>query len=292
MKPLFVIALLFLVSSSTVLAESSNPEWSAVEKVLGRKGIVQEDVLKVLFPRADLNIRMGDHQVHPDFALSSWLGFKKVGRETMLMGDFVLLDQEVVPVLEKLVASGLQVSALHNHFMGETPTLKFMHFMGHGSAIELAKKMKILLQLTGTPLDAPLLDAVQIPSWKSVEKILGLQGRRKGGLLLFSVPRRETIREHGVEIPPIMGMASAIHFQTAGRKIVAAGDVLVVPAEMNPVVAEFIKNGVDVTAIHNHTIFEEPRLFSIHFWAYESPEKVAKIIKSALHRTNSLFPSE
>ncbi|HSB45936.1 MAG TPA: DUF1259 domain-containing protein [Nitrospira sp.] len=287
MKTIFGIALLVL-ASVPALAENANTEWKAVESILGREGVIQEGVLKVLFPRADLEIRMKGSRVQADFALSSWLGFKKVGSQTMLMGDFVLLDEEVAPVLEKLVASGLEVSALHNHFVGESPTLKFMHFMGHGRAIELAKKMRTLLQATGTPLDAPPAVLVsEIPQWKVIESIFGLTGRRKGDLLLFSIPRRETIREHGVEIPAIMGMASAIHFQAAGRDVVSAGDLTLLPEEVNPVVSELIKNGVDVTAIHNHTIFEEPRLFSVHFWAQGKAEKVAKAVKKALSRTNS-----
>lgn len=285
-------ALFLALISLSAFAGEQNPEWKTVQNILRREGIVQDETLKILFPRTDLSVQTGEFKMHPDFALSSWLGFKKVGRETMLMGDLVLLDAEVSPVLAKLVAIGFQVTALHNHFVGEKPTLKFMHFMGHGNASELAKKMKVLLQTTGTPMQAsPPSDVVENPDWKTIEYTLGLTGRRKGSLLLFSVPRRETIRENGVDIPPIMGMASAIHFQPAGSSAMTAGDLIVLPSEVNRVVQALIKNGIEVTAFHNHTIFEEPRLFSVHFVGYGNPRKLANAVKTALNRTNSVVKS-
>ncbi len=290
MRRLLVIFLLSASISFSVFAQDRDVEWQKVETILGHEGVVQDGVLKLLFPRSDLHILMNGITIDPNFALSSWVGFKKAAEgPTMLMGDFALLDKEVEPVLKKLIESGFEVSAAHNHFISESPPIKFVHFMGHGDAVSLAKKLKSLFALTGTPLEAApaLLTSSESPKWKKIEDTLGYAGKRKGNLLLFSIARAEVITEHGVVIPPIMGMASAIHFQEMDNKVVAAGDITVLPEEVNPVVRSLIKSGITVTAIHNHTIYESPRFFSVHFWGYGEPNQLAKGIHLALSQTRS-----
>jgi Domain of Unknown Function (DUF1259) len=161
--------------------------------------------------------------------------------------------------------------------------------MGYGDAVTLARKLKTALALIPPPeqvAPAPL-DPAQDAVWADVERILRRRGKRTGSLLLVSVPRKHPVREHGIEVAPAMGMASAIHFRSAGERFVAACDLLVGPTELNPVVESLLPAGIQVTALHNHTISETPRLFSIHFWAPGDPRERAASIRRLLERTDS-----
>jgi hypothetical protein len=280
-----MLSLLFVVCTGAVAQTS---DWQPVENVFGRKGTVQGDMLKVSFPRVDLNITVGDVSIEPGLALTSWIAFKRDGRRSMMMGDLVLLDSEVTQVMTKLTANNLQVTALHNHILGESPSIKYLHFAGHGDAVTLAHAMMAALSVTKTPLT--LTQSSQASAgydWSRVESILGRPGAHKGKVVQFGIPRVETITESGMIIPPFMGMATAINIQLVGEKAAATGDFVLLASEVNPVVHALIDNGIAVTAIHSHMLFESPRLFFLHFWGVEQPEKLARGLKAALVTTNS-----
>jgi len=277
--------ILLLFMYSTTIAQT--PDWQPVENVLGRKGTVQGDVLKVAFPRSDLNVSVGNVHVEPALALTSWMAFKSMGTDTMVMGDMVLLDSEIAPAMSKLIANGLEVSALHNHIVGETPSIMYMHYGGHGEAMKLAEAVKSALAMTGTPLTSAQPPPLSTNDWSNVESILGLTGQRKGNVIQFGIPRKETISENGMDIPPFMGMATAINIQMVGDKAATTGDFVLLASEVNPVVRALKEGGISVTAIHNHMLFESPRLFFVHFWGLDSPEMLAKGLRAALDKTNS-----
>lgn len=283
MKKCFLLLLLFCSWLS-----AQTPDWQPVEKIFGRKGTVQSEVLKVPFPRSDLKVRVGDVSIEPALALTSWIAFKKTGEHTMMMGDLVLLDSEIAPVIARLVANGLEVSAVHNHIVGESPSVKYLHFGGHGDAATLAQAMMAVLSVTKTPLAPP--QSPQAPTtydWSKVESILGRSGARKGNVLQFGIPREETITENGMDIPPFMGMATALNIQLVGEKAATTGDFVLLASEVNPVVKVLTENAIAVTAIHSHMLFESPRLFFLHFWGVDEPEKLARGLKAALDKTNS-----
>jgi hypothetical protein len=284
----FFMLFICLFSSATAISQVS--DWAEIEKVFERKGTEQGEVFKVTFPRADLNVKVGDVPVAPALALTSWIAFKKMEGQTMIMGDLVLLDWEVAPVTAKLVASGIEITALHNHIVNESPSVMYMHFGGHGDPKALAEKMKAALALTGIPMMSPAsapATATQL-DWSKVEAVLGYSGQRRGNVLQLGIPRVEKIIENGMEVPPFMGMATAINLQMVGEKAATTGDFVLLANEVNPVVKALTENGIALTALHNHMLFESPRLFFLHFWGFDTPEKLAHGLKAALDKTNSM----
>lgn len=290
-KLFFILSLLFIANSSIAQQNS----WSDVENVFGKKGNVQDNAFKITFPRSDLNVKIGDFLVAPGLAFTSWIGFIKGNNDgmmmngnTMIMGDLVLLDKEVAPVINKIISVNLQVTALHNHIVGETPAIKYIHFSGKGDAVKLAESIKSVLSLTGTPLTAPQAQNQQTtPDWSKVEAILGQTGKKNGNLLQYSFPRNEKLTESGMEMPAYIGMATGINFQMSDNKAAITGDFVLLADEVNPVLKALTDNGIAVTAIHNHMLYDNPRLFMMHFWAVDEPGKLAKGLKAALDLTNS-----
>jgi len=247
-------------------------------------------MFKVTFPRTDLSVKVGDLVVEPGLALTSWIGFKEMGKQAMMMGDLVLLEGEVAPVMAKLLAEGIKVTALHNHLLKATPVVMYLHFSAEGDPARLARSMRSALSASGTPLGAvapPAALAVP-PDWTKVEAILGKSGSKKGNLLQVSFSRKEKITEKGMEVPPYLGLATGINFQMMGNQAATTGDFVLLGDEVNPVVKALIDHGIAVTAIHSHMLHETPRLFFLHFWGVAQPENIALGLKAALAQTNSL----
>lgn len=260
--------------------------WEGVEKVFSQKGKAQGDMYKLTFPRSDLSVKMGEVTVEPALALTSWIGFKKMGNGAMMMGDMVLLESEVAPVIEKIVAEGLEITAIHNHLIGSRPVVMYLHFGGHGKPEKLAAAMHRVLSVTATPLIPPAQsEAKQAPDWSKVEKILGKTGQKKGNVIQFSFARKEKVMEGGMEIPPFMGVAFPLNLQMVDGKAASTGDFVLVGKEVNPVIKALTEHGITVTAVHSHMLFESPRLFFLHWWVYDDPEKVARGLKAALDKT-------
>jgi hypothetical protein len=261
---------------------------TALNNAFGKKGTVSGQVYRITFPRSDLKVKINDFPVSPGLALTSWLGFISMGHETMVMGDLVLLDSEVAPVVAKLVASHLSLTAMHNHLINEKPNIKYIHISGSGDVLELAAAIKSVLAITGTPLTAPApAAAVSSPDWSDIEAILGKSGKHNGQLLQYTFPRKEKLLESGMEMPPAIGMATGINFQMDGNVAGTTGDFVLLADEVNPVVKALTENGIAVTAIHNHMLYDDPRLFMMHFWAVGDPAKLATGLKAALDKTNS-----
>ncbi len=264
-------------------------DWKAVENVIGRKGSPQGEVLKFTFPRYDLDVKVSGVPVEPALALTSWMAFKRIDNHAMTMGDLVLLQGETDTVISNLTKNGVDITALHNHLLREVPRIMYLHFEGHGDPVKLAQIMKSTLLLTNTPISPPpptqLINSV---NWAKIESILDRTGQRTGDLLQFSIPRSEKITEDDIVIPPAMGVATGIGFQAVGSDVATTGDFVLVASEVNPVVQALTVNGIRVTAVHNHMLFENPRLFFLHFWGYGNAERLAYGLKTALDQTNSI----
>ncbi|MBN8856396.1 MAG: hypothetical protein BGO55_17935 [Sphingobacteriales bacterium 50-39] len=259
----------------------------ALEKAFGKKGTVQGNVYRVTFPRTDLKVTIDGFPVAPGLALTSWVAIHKMGQSSMMMGDFVMLDSEEPKIVAKLVSLGLGVTAIHNHLVNEKPAIKFLHFSGSGEAIKLAEDIKSAFALTGTPLGPSPVPAANMIDWSAVEAVLGTKGKKAGAVLSYSFPRNEKLLESGMEMPPAMGMATGINLQMEGGKAGTTGDFVLLADEVNPVVKALVDNGINVTAIHNHMLYDEPRLFMLHFWGVGDPGKIAAGLKAALDKTNS-----
>jgi len=281
-----------LLSGSS--AGAAAPAWKAVEQALGKPGQVQAgDVFRVGMPRTDLSVNVKGVPVKAGFALGSYAAFRQVGDQAMVMRDLVPLDQEVPGVMSGLFSGGLEVTAVHNHLNEISPHVMYMHYEGHGDAVQLARALRQALAASATPLGggapagapggAPAIDA------KQIEQTLGRPGRDiGGGVFQVVVPRAEAITENGMSLLPAMGIATVLNFQPLdGGKAAITGDFVLVDKEVNPVARALRQHGIDVTAIHNHGLLDTPRLFSMHFWAVESPVTLAQGLKAALDQTNS-----
>jgi hypothetical protein len=284
MKKIF----LFCFATLLVVYCNAQVDSTGLDNVFGRKGMVTGDVYRVTFPRGDLKINVGDFSVAPGLALTSWVALHRMGSESMMMGDFCMLDSEEPAVVAKLVELGLGVTAIHNHLVGEKPAIKFLHFSGGGDAVTLAGKIKQVFALTGTPLGTPVAAAtVGTPDWTAVEAVLGTKGKKSGSVLSYGFPRNEKLMESGMEMPAPMGMATGINFQMDGSRAATTGDFVLLADEVNKVVKSLETHGITVTAIHNHMLYDEPRLFMLHFWGVGDPDKLAEGLKAALDQTNS-----
>ena len=282
------------MAGTAEIARAADPDWKAVEQALGKSGqMMPGDVFRVGMPRTDLTVTVKGVPVKAGFALGSYAAFKQIGDQAMVMGDLVLLDQEVPAVMSGLFAGGLEVTAVHNHLNEMSPHVMYMHYGGHGDAVQLAKALRQALASSATPLGGapgpspaaggPALDT------KQVEQALARQGRDVGGgVFQVTVPRAESITEMGHPLLPAMGVVTVMNFQpTAEGKAAITGDFVLIDKEVNAVARALRQHGIDVTAIHNHGLMDTPRLFYMHFWANDDPTRLAQGLKAALDQTNS-----
>ena len=276
------------------VARAADPDWKAVEQALGKSGQLQPgDVFRVGMPRTDLAVTVKGVLVKAGFALGSYAAFKQMGDRAMVMGDLVLLDQEVPAVMSGLFSGGLEVTAVHNHLNEMSPHVMYMHYEGHGDAVQMAKALRQALSASGTPLGGPPSTAATggpALDPKQIEQALGRPGRDiGGGVFQVTVPRAEAITEMGQPLLPAMGVATVMNFQpTTDGKAAITGDFVLVDKEVNAVAKALRQHGIDVTAIHNHGLMDTPRLFYMHFWANDDPAKLAQGLKAALEQTNSV----
>ncbi|MDP9203395.1 MAG: DUF1259 domain-containing protein [Gemmatimonadota bacterium] len=271
----------------------SAADWTRVEQALGRKGTMNPGaVMKFSFPRSDLRVTVEGVQVRPALALGSWVAFVRVASgRAMVMGDLVLTEAEVGPVMSRLQDEGIEQTALHNHLLMESPRVMYMHIAAHGDEAKIAQAVHDALALSKTPLGPPAAPSVAAGidlDTLGVARELGVAGKVNGGVYQVSIPRRETIRESGNEVPPSMGVATAINFQpTGGGKAAITGDFVLRASEVNPVIHALRGHGIEVTALHSHMLTEEPRLFFMHFWANDDAVQLARGLRAALDRTAS-----
>lgn len=278
------------METSVTIDQAHEINWKPVEQVLSISGKMTADgVFKFGLPRRDLQVTVEGIQIKPTFALGTWLGFKKHDDKAMVMGDLALTEDEVNPVMDKLFKGGINVTALHNHLMGESPRVMYMHIEGHGEPVQMAKTLREALDLTKTPLAArePSQSSEFPLDTKRIEQVLGYKGQVSNGVYQISVPRAEKIMENDMEIPPTMGVASPLNFQpTSEGKAAITGDFVLTAEEVNPVARALRENGIKVTALHSHMLYEKPRLFFMHFWANDNAIKLAKGLRQALDKMN------
>ncbi len=285
MKKNFVGVLITLILP--MISAAQGIDTAKIDQALGRSGQKTGDVYRVGFPRTDLHVSVGGVVIKPALALGSWAAFSGTDANAYVMGDLVLLDTEVNPVMSKLRGSGFEITAVHNHLLNETPSIRYMHYMGHGNAAQLAASLRAALSVSKTPLGTPAPPApapASPPAFvKTIEDMLGRKGTLNGDVLAFGIPRTETITDHGMTLTAPQGVAESITFQaTAAGQVATTGDFVLIADEVNPVISALEQNNIQVTAIHSHLLTEQPRLFFMHFWAVGKTETVAQGIKSAL----------
>lgn len=289
-----MLRFLALTASALALAAPAMaaPNWASVDSTLGRPGTAQPDgVHRYSFPRSDLTVLLDGVRLKPALALGSWLAFEPLGDRAMVMGDLVLTQEEVNPVMARLLSGGLTVTALHNHLLRSVPGTMYMHVHGMGDAVVLAAALKAGLAQSSTPLSSPVSPITPPAAFAldtaAMDRTIGWPGKVNGGVYQFSIPRPEKIVDGGIAVPPSMGIAIALNIQptTAGR-VVATGDFVLLQKEVDPVLRSLRGAGIDVTALHNHLGEESPRLFFMHFWANGDALAVASGLRKALDSTS------
>ena len=277
----------FAVSSRAAAQAVPPGNWSAVNTAIGRSGTIQPDgVMKYSFPRGDLDVSLNGVKIKPALALGSWVAFKRAsGGHAMVMGDLVLIDNEIQPVIAALEENGVNPSAVHNHLLGESPRITYVHIAANGDPVRLATVISSALGRTRTPAAAsPVASATPIDLDTAViHRTLGYGGKVNGGVYQVSVPRRDKIRMGGEIIPPSMGVSTAINFQPTGSgRAATTGDFVMEATEVDAIVRILRSNGIAITALHSHMIGESPRLYFMHFWANDNSAKLASAIRRAL----------
>jgi hypothetical protein len=288
-RVLFVLAIIGLLP---LMAVAQGVDTTKIDQALGRSGQKTGDVYRVAFPRSDLHVTVDGVAIKPGLALGTWAAFAGTDDAAMVMGDIVLLPEEVGNVMSKLRQSGFEITAVHNHLQRETPHVMYVHYMGRGKALELAEALKAALAESKTPMGKPAApEAAAEPEFvKTVEETLGRKGKFNGGVLGFGVPRADsiTMTPGGMIMPPALGVAEAINFQEAGAgKIATTGDFVLIAEEVNPVISALEEHHIEVTGLHSHMLTEQPRLFFMHFWGYGPTKEVAEGIKAALDKTHT-----
>ena len=267
-------------------------DWNEGERIFGRKGTLVDGVWKISFPRSELNVSRGNVRIQPALALTSWIAFMPFDDHVMMMGDLVLLESELASVLQKMTEYSIEVTAIHNHLAGEKPKIVYVHFEARGKPAQMAEQMKQVLSLTSTPMETDTPSSRITHDWSAVEKTMKQKGMVTGDVIHFSVPLKEEMIDygmdvHGVVISSAMGVSHVINFQAIGsNKAAATGDFVLTAYEVNSLFKLLTKNGITVTALHNHMIHETPRLFFMHFWGEGHAEQLASILRTAVEKTN------
>ena len=298
MRVKLCLAMLAAVATSTPAGAA---DWTKVADALGKSGTeMPGGVYRVGLPRTDLHVTLDGVRIKPTLALGSWLAFQPMGDQAMVMGDLVLTEAEVNPVMKKLTEGGIEITALHNHLLRAQPATLYMHVLGHGDPAKLATALNAGLALSATPLgnvtpstssQPPASGAAQPQQvdldTAMIDRVLGAKGKANGGVYQISLRRAETVKDGNMEVPVAMGSAEAINFQPTGAgKAAITGDFVLIGEEVNPVLRALRENGIEVTALHNHMLDDQPRLFFMHFWANDDAAKLAQGLRAALDKVN------
>jgi hypothetical protein len=288
-RNLMLVALVTAVAFPA-LSKAAEIDWTKVDTALGKTAAVSGEVHRYGLPRSDLRVTLDGVAIKPALALGGWVSFAPVHGEAMVMGDLVLLDSEITPVMTKLLDGGLDITAVHNHILRASPATFYMHVGGHGDPVKMATVIRSALAASGTPFAAPATSAGPAPAIDldtgKLDQIMGVKGTAVGGVYQFGVPRRDPATESGMPVNGPLGGANAINFQPTGNgKAAITGDFLVTGNEVNPLIRALRAGDIEVTAIHSHMLDEQPRMFFIHFWANDDAEKLARNVRAALETT-------
>ena len=286
------LGLLTLVATLSIptVVNAAEIDWKKVDAALGKTAAVSGEVHRYGLPRSDLQVTLDGVAIKPALALGGWVSFAPMHGQAMVMGDLVLLETEITPVMTKLLDGGLDITAIHNHILRASPATFYMHVGGRGDPEKMAAVVRSALSASKTPFDPPATTAGPAPAvdldTAKLDQIMGVKGTANGGVYQFGVPRRDPVMESGMQVNGPLGGANAINFQPTGSgKAAITGDFLVTGNEVNPLIRALRAGDIEVTAIHSHMLDEEPRMFFIHFWANDDAQKLARNVRTALETT-------
>ncbi len=259
-------------------------DFKDVEKILGVPGQMQEGAVVFSFPRTDINVKIDGEPVPTAFGFGSWTAWKDMGSQSMVMGDLVLLEKEINPVISALAEANINVTAIHNHFLEEEPRIMYMHIDGMGVPSALAQGIRNALDRTGTPKAPQATSTAPQPpltlDTKRIEEIIGHPGKAGGGIFKI-ILGRPGVKMGGVELTASMGLNTWVAFIGTNERAHVAGDVAMTASEVNQVIRALRKGGIELAAVHNHMLDEQPRIFFLHYWGTGSAEKMAQTVREA-----------
>lgn len=275
--------------SAPVQAQEPDSRWKLVDEGLGHAGTTQPDgVRRYSFPRSDLEVQLDNVEIEPSLALGSWLAFRPMGEHVMVMGDLVLTHDEVNPVITQLLNGGIKITALHNHLLRSSPPTMYLHVEGHGDPWDLSVALGTAISQSATPIGTappsrqPNLDL----DTATLDKIMGRQGSQSGAVFQYVIPRAETLTDAGVNIPDSMGTGTVLNFQPLGAgRAAVTGDFVLAASEVDEVMVALRAADIEITALHNHMLNDEPRLFFMHFWGTGDAATLARGLNSAVQKT-------
>jgi hypothetical protein len=287
MRSLILLAVLGLVASAAPLSAQDMPaDYQQVLTTLGRQGDFKANVLKVNVPRNDLSVTVAGVKTPTPFGFGGWVAFTKgTNAEDVMMGDLVLTQDEVNPVMSALLDHGIDVTALHNHFFWEEPRVFYMHVHGHGTAADLAARLKPALDMIGKSAApaAPAPAAAGTLDTAKIAQIVGRPGDLMGAVYKITVGRDDlSIKEMGATINARMGLNTWAAFVGTNENAAIAGDVAMLAGEVTPVLKLLRRSGISVVAIHHHMTGTDPAIYFLHYWGTGPAETLAAGFKAAL----------
>ena len=264
---------------------------ATIEKITGMKGKENNGQYKITVAQNDLNVTVDGFKIIPAMGLGSWVAFTPYSDGAMIMGDMILTETDLGPFQQEVIRQGLTISAIHNHFIRNHPNVMYMHIGGMGKTDLMAQKVKSLFdkvtQLRGkNPSSAPADSVVYTIDTKKLDGIIGYKGEMSKGVYKYTIGRPDvTLKEHGIPVTNFGGFNTWAAWQGTEDKAAVAGDFTMLENEVEPVIKALIENGIEVVALHNHMIHEQPRIFFLHYWGVGSAEKLARGLREALNQT-------
>ncbi len=288
LKKASTFTLIFIFVHGEVIAQLDTV---AIEKITGMKGKSAKGEYKITIPQNDLNVEVDGFKIIPPMGLGTWIAFTPTNEGTMVMGDIILTETDLKPVQQEVIKQGLTVTAIHNHFVRNHPNIVYMHIGGSGKTDEMARKAKAVLDKVAEsrghdPASGSVADVPYSIDTKKLDDILGYKGEMSKGVYKYTIGRPDvSLKEHGVVVSTFLGFNTWAAFQGSPDHAAVAGDFTMLEDEVAPVIKALIENGIEVVAVHNHMVHEQPRIFFLHYWGVGNAEQLAKGLKAALDQT-------
>ncbi len=273
--------------------DSDSLHLATIQRILSREGALQDGQYKITIPQNDLEVTVDDFPIVPPMGLGSWIAFTPGPGGAVVMGDIVVREDEIGPVQQALLRNGLTVTGLHNHFVRENPSVMYMHVGGEGTEEALALAVEAVFDRVadlrgGDPAGAPSRTVPNTIDTTEIARILGHAGAMSGGVYKVTIGRPDVaLRAHRVPVTSFMGFNTWAAWQGTPERAAVAGDFAMREDEVAPVIQALVEHGIEVVAVHNHMVREEPRIVFLHYWGVGPAPDLARGLKAALDRTGS-----
>ncbi len=264
-----------------------------IEQVTGMKGVEKNGEYKITVPQNDLNIMVDGFKIIPAMGLGSWIAFTPCADSVMMMGDIILSETDLAPVQQEVIRQGLSITAIHNHFVRNRPNVMYMHIDGFGSVTKVSGIAKAVFdkvkEVRGKdPKSAKADSVINTLNIPALDAIIGSKGELSKGVYKYTIGRPDvSLREHGIPVSTFMGFNTWAAWQGTSDRAAVAGDFTMLENEVAPVIKALVENGIEVVAVHNHMVHEEPKIFFLHYWGVGQAEQLAKGLRVALDQTGN-----